>query len=409
MKQRFFYALSIIAAIAVNIVNPQLAQAKELGSLPPNMTFDVNKFESYLREKLEPNAVGFAFVVNQNGKYLRSGNHGYAVLKKDEPNLKSSFGLSLKPETRMNIASVTKPLTAAAVLKAIQDKKAVGYPNLTINSKIEPFLPANWTRGPGVKDLTFKELMSQYSGMNDNKGFTDIAKLREWIKTGVTRQKTEYMYINGNLAIFRIVLPYMLANDATRKTWNEQAKTDEKEFNKTVSNRFKEIARELVFTPAGLQNIDMKDAAQYPTRLYNKNNDAPGYAVGDWTESGGGGGWFMSAYELAQAFAHIRYNDKILTPAYRKLMDDSMLGWEDPAVWTQLKGKYGDYLGHGGLLRYNTSKPETTVGMVSFAVNYPSGIQAVLLVNSLGSYPDKARLMRDAFDAAVVLKPMIKN
>ncbi len=112
---------------------------------------------------------------------------------------------------------------------------------------------------------------------------------------------------------------------------------------------------------------------------------------------------------LAQAFAHIRYNDKILTPAYRKLMDDSMLGWEDPAVWTQLKGKYGDYLGHGGLLRYNTSKPETTVGMVSFAVNYPSGIQAVLLVNSLGSYPDKARLMRDAFDAAVVLKPMIKN
>ncbi|HEY0171802.1 MAG TPA: hypothetical protein VGB98_12325 [Pyrinomonadaceae bacterium] len=36
----------------------------------------------------------------------------------------------------MNIASVTKTITAAAVLKAIQDKKAVGHPNLTIHSKV---------------------------------------------------------------------------------------------------------------------------------------------------------------------------------------------------------------------------------------------------------------------------------
>jgi CubicO group peptidase (beta-lactamase class C family) len=399
MKKHFTLSFLVLFTLAFNYI----ASAKPLGDLPNNMTFDVNKFENYLRSKLDGNAVGYVFVVNQNGKFLRQGNYGYSVLKKDEPKILSPIGESLMPQTRMNIASVTKPITATAVLKALQND-----PNITVDSKIAPFLPTNWTLGPGVKDLTFKELMSQYSGMFDNKGDTSIAGLRNWIKSGVTRSKTNYIYINGNLAIFRIALPYMLASDAKRKEWNNLAKSDEAKFNTEISNRFKEIVRELVFIPMGIKNVDMKDGSEMPTRLYNNGNNAAGYVVGDWTESGGGGGWFMSAIELAQFMAHLRYNDKILNSSTRKIMDDSFLGWEDPAAFKQFQGKYGDYLGHGGLLKYNDASPSTIVGMNSIVANFPSGVQAVILINSFGNYPNKQQLISDAFDAAVVLKQQIK-
>src|SRR5213592_3135673 len=113
----------------------------------------------------------------------------------------------------------------------------------------------------------------------------------------------------------------------------------------------------------------MKYGSYVPTRWYNQSNNANGYADTDWTLVGGG--WVMSAYELAQFMAHLRYDDKILKPATRKLMDDNLLGWENPAAWKQFQGKYGNYLGHGGGLSYNKSKPETLVGMNSVVINYP--------------------------------------
>lgn len=404
MKKLLITKLFAVIALAMTIINPLAISGKELGDLPENKQFDINKFENYLRSKLDGNAVGYTFVIYQNGKYLRSGNYGYAVLKKDDPNI-LGIGDPLMPQTRMNIASVTKPITATAVLKAIQDKKVVGYPNLTIDSPINDFLPPNWTRGGGVRTLTFKELMSQYSGMFDNSGDTTIAGLRAWIKSGVTRPKNAYIYINGNLAIFRIILPYMLASEATRKSWNDLAKSNETEFNQTVSDRYKEIVRQLVLTPSEIKNVDMKYGSYAPTRWYNQANNANGYADTDWTLVGGGGGWVMSAYELAQFMAHLRYDDKILKPATRKLMDDNMLGWEDPAVWKQFQGKYGNYLGHGGGLSYG--KAEKNVGMNSVVINYPSGFQGVLLINSLGNYPHKAQIMKESFDAAIVMKQIL--
>lgn len=399
MKKRAYITFTVLLTLAFNILTAVPASAKQLGNLPDNMQFDDAKFGNYLAGKLGGTTVGYTYVVYQNGKYLSSGNGGYAVLKKDVPDILGE-GMALRPETRMNIASVTKPITATAVLKALQNNPAV-----SLDSKVAPFLPANWTIGPGVKDLSFKDFMSQYTGMNDNDGNTSIAGLREWIRVGVTRPKSQYIYINGNLAIFRIVLPYLVGNDTVKSALNVLAKTDQDKFNTTVSNGFCDIVRNTVFTPMGIKNVSMKDDNKYATRFYNKNNNAPGYKTGDWTEIGGGGGWFMSAYELGTFMNHLRYDDNILAPSTRKLMDDNFLGWEDPAAWSaQYKGKYGDYLGHGGFLQWNKDDPKTIVGANTAIVNFPSGVQAVLLINSLGSYPNKETLLKDAFDAAVVVK-----
>ena len=120
---------------------------------------------------------------------------------------------------------------------------------------------------------------------------------------------------------------------------------------------------------------------------------------GDWTKVGGGGGWYLSARELAQFLAYVRYSDKILTPATRKLMDENYLGWMAPDEW-DLNYEHGAYLGHRGDLRWNKDDPAKRVGMTSLILNYPNGVQVAVLVNSLGTYGQIHTQLASAFDAA---------
>jgi CubicO group peptidase (beta-lactamase class C family) len=364
---------------------------------PTGVRFDLDKFEQNLKNAFAGDkATGYAYAINVNGQLKRSGEDGVARRAADNQNA----ALDQSPTKRMNIASVTKTITAAAVLKAIQDKKAVGHPNLTIHSKIDPFLPPAWTRGPGVKDLTFKELLSQFSGMNDNGGGTGGEALQKWVADGVTRPKDEFVYINANIAIFRVVLPYMLAGDDVRAAWNKMAQSNNADFNASVSAEFRRHVRDLIFVPMGIKDADFKQADPAPTLLYNTANTAKGYAVGDWLLSGGGGGWFLSAVDLARFLAHLRYNDQILNPTTRALMNDNRLGWRPPQVYSTVRGKHGNYYAHGGGLNYNSEGQK--VGMASGIMDYGNGVQAALVINSLGTYGDKIRILRDAFDNAWV-------
>jgi CubicO group peptidase (beta-lactamase class C family) len=396
MKKQAAISFVILFSIVLTLFAPSTVSAAQLGNLPANKKFDASKFATYIHSKLGSTTVGYTMVLYKDGEYVTSNSSGYSVLKKDVPEILGT-GLPLRPETRMHVASVTKPITATAVLKALQED-----PVVSLDSKVADFLPPSWTRGPGVANLTFRDFLSQYTGMNDNKGATSIAALREWIKVGSTRPKSEYIYINANLAIFRVVLPYLKLRGKTDlvSALNYFAQTDEATFNRIVSNNFVQIVQQTVFSPMGITNVAMKNDGKYATRFYNTNNNAAGYKDTDWTEIGGGGGFYLSAYELAVFMSNLCYNDNILWPSTRKLMDDYFLGWQDPNEWTDYQGQYGDYLGHGGGLGYGSG--ENRVGMNSIVVNFPSGVQCVLLINSLGDYPDKRRLVKDAFDQAVV-------
>lgn len=375
--------------------------ALPLGSAPKPATgarFDLDKFEQNIRNAFAGDkATGYAYAINVDGQLKRSGKDGVARRAGDNQNV----ALDQSPTKRMNIASVTKTITAAAVLKAIQDKKAVGHPNLTIHSKVDPFLPPAWVRGPGVKELTFRELLSQYSGMNNNGGSTSGESLQKWIADGVTREKDEFKYINANIGIFRVILPYMLANEQTRAAWNKMAQTDNAGLNASVSAEFRRHVRETIFEPMGIKDADFKSADPAATLLYNSTNEVKGYAVGDWLLSGGGGGWFLSAVDLARFLAHLRYNDKILNPTTRQIMNDNRLGWRPPKEYGSVQGKHGHYYAHGGGLKYGPD--DAQVGMSSGIMDYGDGVQAALVINSLGTYGDKIRILRDAYDNAWVV------
>jgi hypothetical protein len=70
-----------------------------------------------------------------------------------------------------------------------------------------------------------------------------------------------------------------------------------------------------------------------------------------------------------------------------------------PEGWP-VTGDYGVYRAHEGDLGYD-SDPKN--GMTSIIMNYPNGVQVVILVNSLGTYTKAVSLARIAFDNAWVL------
>lgn len=375
--------------------------AKANEKLSPTGKFDLNLFEANIRKAFDGKSIGYSYAINQGGQFKRSGANGYAILARDVDGiLVDPLGVKQHEQLRMNIASVSKPITAVTVLRLLQENKVPGYPNLTINSKVAPFLPSTWKMGEGVADLTFKDFLSQYTGMTVG-GATDTAAIRAWIAAGTPRAITDYEYINANLAIFRIIIPYMMMSQRLRDNYSKLSDTDFADFETQMSNQYVEAVQTKTLIPMGILNAYPKPYGNtIETRFYNSpDNKATGRREGDWTKISGGGGWYLSAMELAKFLAHVRYNDKILTPATRKLMDANYLGWMPPDEW-DLNGKHGDYLGHRGDLRWNKDDPEKRVGMTSMVLNYPNGVQVAVLVNSLGTYSGIHTGMRDAFDTA---------
>jgi CubicO group peptidase (beta-lactamase class C family) len=386
--------------------------------------FDINRFEQNIKQTLNNQSIGYSYALLLDGRLEKSGAGGYAVLRRDIPNNIGSFpdpkGIPQYPRKRMNIASITKPITATAVLRIIQEKQAPSYPNLTINSKIEPFLPTTWKLGPGVKDLTFKELLSQYSGMNLNSG-SELNQLKEWIAQGVTRPKTEYKYLNANLAIFRVILPYMVLSSQNKGYYSNLYKTNPKEFDQQMARIYKDVVRAEVFAKAKIKNAELYHQTtnsedvlpQLPTRFYHtvgsiQQPNRAGSLAGNWTLAGGGGGWYLSAMDLGRFLAYVRFSNDILNQNSRDLMFDKKncpgancrpLGWQPPSA-----GKYGTYYSHGGLLFYGTApkekEPDLRNGMNGGVVTFPNGVQASLLINSRGHSPSAKQILIDAFDKA---------
>lgn len=369
--------------------------------------FDLLLFEANLRKAFDGKATGYAYAINQNGQLKRTGENGYAILARDVKDgiLLDPKGVKHSAQLRMNIASVSKPITAVTVLRLLQENKVPDHPGLTINSKVAPFLPSTWKQGPKVADLTFKELLSQYSGMwIVPGGATDTEALKSFIANGVTRAKDDYEYINANLAIFRIIIPYMTLSQRLRDNYSALYTTDPAKFDELTSTKYVETVNQQTLAPMGIAEASMKGMMAFgntiePRMYIVPDNNAAGKLAGDWTKIGGGGGWNLSARELAQFLAHVRYNDKILTPATRKLMDENYLGWMDPAEW-DLNREHGAYLGHRGDLNWKDADKVKVAGMTSLILNFPNGVQVSLLVNSLGTYASTHRAVAEAFDGA---------
>lgn len=347
------------------------------------IVFDIDLFEQNIGDALDGEAVGYSYAITLDGALYSEGGVGLARTSADNPETAQS------PTKEMHVASVSKMITAVAVLHLLEEK------GVSVDDPIGPWLPSGWERGTGVDQLTFRNLMTHTSGFGQNvpgssSGYSALQQL-----AAMDVGSTTFNYENANFGMFRVIVSKLLGIDPL----------DYPEFPADVltSSAFILYVTDLLES-VGI-TADCLPSDGNPTLYYRfPYDDSAGIELGSYELGCGGYGFYISARELAQLLATMRFTDELLSPESRQVMDEGFLGWmdpENPYPWGD-GGPFGAYRNHGGDWGFN---PAPKRGLDSCVMNFPIVVQASLIINSVGgAYPYQCQVLRNAYDAAWVPK-----
>ena len=345
-----------------------------VGDIP---VFNLDRFESNLNDAFGQQTVGYQYAIARDGVLARSSVFGTTGLARNNTNPPNTSQIATK---EMNLASVSKTITATVLLRLLEER------NVSVDSAIAPWLPANWVLGagigpvpvPGQTPLSFRELLTHVSGLNGNLN-TDYryVDLQNYAAAGIVPAvKGVRQYQNANFAMFRVAIPYLRygANGVNQIA----SLVPFAPFDEVIAGLYIETVRDYAFAPTGFVQGGCVPSDPTPTLGYPfPSNGQSGIQPGDWIIRCGSGGWYLSSVELLGVMATRRFSNLILSPAARQLMDLNYLGWADPDFSAASKGLYGNYRNHGGDLI--ASGPLGACYMEFF-----NGVQVVLNANSAG-------------------------
>ena len=162
----------------------------------PRACISLRRLAHSIDSQLKGHVVGYVALVGQS-KVVASG---LARTAADPPKL------AMGPDVMVNVLSVGKMFTTIAVLQSLARH------HLSIDSRIWPFLPPDWVKGPGIDTITFRELLTHRAGfrLNSDLVFKTSDAAREQIRQGIQQiDKQVADYNNIDFTIFRDMLPFM--------------------------------------------------------------------------------------------------------------------------------------------------------------------------------------------------------
>lgn len=339
---------------------------------------------------LQGKTVGYGFAVFHKGQLVKRGGGGFARRQPDTgPNTQIDF----TENSRVDIASTTKTMTAIAVLKALESK------GKDDSELIYKYLPTNWNIPASVKKLTFRDVLSHHSGLRK---VTDGSYdgVRKTIEAGVApdykiinydQQDDEYQ--NINFVTMRVVLAYLVNAPQMVLFQNDPVKSAE-----LTAQTYCQYVRDHVFKAAGInKQVSFKpwdesgSLAKVPL-LYNQDDpDIEGLMANDHTLDGGAGGLFINALEMAQVMAALE-NGKLLSDKTRLMMKQHDLGifQVDESAYYTHSGGFSDSKGRGSSTRL---------------VLCPNNIQVAIVINSANNDTDNTfQIVKNAIENSVSKK-----
>jgi CubicO group peptidase (beta-lactamase class C family) len=279
----------------------------------------LSRLASSIDTQLKGNVVGYVALVGQS-QVVASG---LARTAADPPKL------AMGPNVMVNVASVGKMFTTIAVLKSLARH------HLSIDSRIWPFLPPDWVKGPGIDTITFRELLTHRAGFRLDSGrvFETDDAAREQVRQGIQQiDKQVADYNNINFTIFRDMLPFMEGVPDPGPAGRAAAAT----------RFFISYVQRQVFDPVGV-----KDATCAPVRsamlMYPPPyaGTAPGSPASVGPSACSGGGWFMRPASMRRVLNGL-ISGSLLSSSQRQQMDDNCLGWDcSGSGQAGYRGKYG--------------------------------------------------------------------
>lgn len=355
----------------------------------------INAVYANIAKRLDGKVVGYACSVGRTLTYQASG---HARTSADGP------ARDFLASTKSPVASVSKIVTALTAIRVLAKH------GISLDSGVGGHLPPSWALDARVKSITFRQLLSQSSGIKDYGNVTqDYAGVKSFFTQVVDPTKNTQCtgpavtnpanpinandksrcYSNWNFAIFRILLPTIdgCADDAGK-----------------LAAAYVKLAQVNVFEPVGAFGVDSKPPAGGPqANGYAFGYKFPGSAGGtDWgddTAQVGAAGWYLAVEDIAKVLASLNKNDgRILTPAQLADMQATQIGWDALTDatgyrWVEKNGGWGG----GG---------NTTIS-TSIALFGP-GVLGVLFMNSdISGEPGvgAATVLHDAYMAALQPRP----
>jgi CubicO group peptidase (beta-lactamase class C family) len=257
---------------------------------------------------LASKVVGYACEVGQ----VRPGYGGQARTATDG-------ALGMMPHLVTNIASVSKTITAVAIIKMLASK------GLTVDTKISPYIYSEWSKGQNIGQLTFRNLLTHTSGLaqaGNCGGNLNYAGLKGMIAAGVGAANIgQAKYGNCNFALIRELM--LVMSGASLKPDGDQRASQS-------ASAYIAYVNANVLQPVGVSTSACKPPSGTNDVLSYTSSpgSTPGTDWGDWTLTCGGGGWVLSANDIFKVTNDIATGSTLLTATQRKAMIQGNLGWD---------------------------------------------------------------------------------
>lgn len=250
---------------------------------------DIDAFGPALHAKLSKSVQGYAWQLRRGGTVMHNGLWEWGRSP-------ANGGQGWTMDTRMHIASVSKLMTAMAMVHKLRSS------NRHLNDKIAEHLPEYWTLGTKTGDITFRQLLNHTAGFRVPGSATDFATMKSKVAEGVAATHRKYAYENVNFALCRVLIPVLHGwinrtdthGSATDTIWDVRSTT-----------RFREYCNKYVFAPSGVPTVGFKPGSG-DALAYRASGGGSGWDSGDLTTVSGGAGFRMSVNEVLDVMGTFR-------------------------------------------------------------------------------------------------------
>jgi hypothetical protein len=331
-----------------------------------NGCLNLNTFLANIASILDKNVAGYVIIVG----YLPPVSGGVPIRYVDGP----PYDPPMTPDLTMNVASVSKTLTAVAILQLLTKN------GLTPDANIEPYLYYDWRleAGPNINQITFRELLTHTSGFgqlglacaNGNYFSAVEALVKGGVQSGNIGKAT---YSNCNFALLRELMPAL----------TQQSVGSGRARALNSMNIYIKYMNDHVFTPVGIGARDCKPPPVHTLQILSypfTPNTTRGDNWGDETVDNNGSGscspsgWNLTANDVFKVLNDLANGNVLLTNNDKQQMASGYLGW-DNAVFRDCPGPN---------LCKNGDHPDFVNGISvwAYAGIFKSQIPVVVFVNS---------------------------